>query len=163
MAAIAIAATTNTTLLALTAASRNLYGMSRSGSLPAPLATLHRRTRAPWLAALLGLAVAAAFGLTADVGLAAAVTDFAVYAIFIVVNVSVIVLRRTKPDARRTVTVPGSVRGVPIVPILAIGTVLVMLTRLEPDAWLLGGIALASGAAAWALLGLTRALPTAAG
>jgi len=79
------------------------------------------------------------------------------------VNVSVIVLRRTKPDARRTVTVPGSVRGVPIVPILAIGTVLVMLTRLEPDAWLLGGIALASGAAAWALLGLTRALPTAAG
>ena len=34
VAAIAIAATTNTTLPALTAASRNLYGMARSGSLP---------------------------------------------------------------------------------------------------------------------------------
>lgn len=156
VAAIAIAATTNTTLLALTAASRNVYGMARSGSLPAPLARLSRRTQAPWLAALLGLGVAALFGLTADLGLAASVTDFAVYAIFVVVNLSVIVLRRSHPALPRTISVPFSYRGVPVPPLLAIVTVLVMLTRLDPDAWLLGGVALASGVGAWFVLRLSR-------
>jgi amino acid transporter len=156
VAAIAIAATTNTTLLALTAASRNLYGMARSGSLPAPLARLSRRTQAPWLAALLGLGVAAVFALTADLRLAASVTDFAVYAIFVVVNLSVIVLRRAHPTIPRTISVPFTYRGVPIPAVLAVVTVLVMLTRLDADTWLLGGVALASGGAAWVLLRLAR-------
>jgi amino acid transporter len=159
VAAIALAATTNTTLLALTAASRNLYGMARSGSLPPPIAKLSRRTQAPWLAALLGLVVAAMFALTADLGLAAAVTDFAVYAIFIVVNLSVIVLRRSHPTLPRTMSVPFAVQGVPIPAVLAIVTVVVMLTRLDPDAWFLGGIALAAGTAAWFLLVLSRRRP----
>jgi APA family basic amino acid/polyamine antiporter len=149
VAAIAIAATTNTTLLALTAASRNLYGMARSGSLPSELATLGRGTRAPWLAALVGLAVSAVFALTAGIDLAASVTDFAVYGIFIVVNVAVIVLRRSHPDVPRTMRVPCSYRGVPLPPILATATVLVMIARLDGVAWLLGGIALFAGAVAW--------------
>lgn len=155
VAAIAIAATTNTTLLALTAASRNVYAMARSGSLPAVFAKLGR-TQAPWLAALLGLGVAGVFAVTADIGLAASVTDFAVYAIFIVVNVSVMVLRRSHPDVPRTVVVPFSYRGVPIPPMLAIGTVVVMLLRLQSNAWLLGGIALLAGAALWLALRMSR-------
>jgi APA family basic amino acid/polyamine antiporter len=155
VAAIAIAATTNTTLLALTAASRNLYAMARSGSLPSVLATLGP-SRAPWLAALVGLVVATAFALTADIGLAASVTDFAVYAIFIVVNVSVIVLRRTHPDVPRSVSVPFTYRGVPVPAVLAILTVLVMLARLEGDAWLVGSVAIAAAAASWFVLRLVR-------
>jgi len=156
VAAIAIAATTNTTLLVLTAASRNLYGMARSGSLPAPLARLGRRTRAPWVAAIFGLGVAAIFAVTTDLRLAASVTDFAVYAIFIVVNLAVIALRRSHPDHPRTMSVPFSYRGIPLPPLLAIATVVVMLARLDKEAWVLGGLALASGASAWCGLHLIR-------
>lgn len=156
VAAIAIAATTNTTLLALTAASRNLYGMARSGSLPAQLAVLGRRTQAPWLAALVGLVIAAVFAVLGDLALAASVTDFAVYAIFLVVNLAVIVLRRSRPDVPRSISVPFSVHRVPIPAVLAMLTVVVMLTRLDGDAWLLGGGALASGATAWLALRLVR-------
>jgi APA family basic amino acid/polyamine antiporter len=155
VAAIALAATTNTTLLALTAASRNMYAMARSGSLPRMIARVGP-THAPWIAALLGVGVAAVFALTADIGLAASVTDFAVYAIFIVVNVSVIVLRKTHPEIRRSIAVPGAYRGVPLLPFAAIATVLVMLARLEGAAWVLGGLVLVAGAATWGMLRLVR-------
>jgi APA family basic amino acid/polyamine antiporter len=155
VAAIALAATTNTTLLALTAASRNLYAMARSGSLPSMIARLGR-TQAPWLAAILGLGVAAVFALTADIALAASVTDFAVYGIFIVVNLSVIVLRKKHPEIPRTVAVPLVIRGVPVLPVAAIATVAVMLARLQSEAWLLGSVAVVAGAAAWYLLRLFR-------
>src|SRR4030095_6068573 len=46
-AANALGAATTTTLLALTAASRVLYGMARAGALPPALAAIHRRRRAP--------------------------------------------------------------------------------------------------------------------
>jgi APA family basic amino acid/polyamine antiporter len=151
VAAIALAATTNTTLLALTAASRNMFAMARSGSLPTVISSLGR-SRAPWVAALLGLGAAGAAALTADIGLAASVTDFAVYAIFIVVNVSVIVRRKTQPDIPRPMAVPGAYRGVALLPIAAIATVIVMLARLGIDAWILGSIALCAGAAVWVLV-----------
>ncbi len=156
VAAIAIAATMNTTLLALTAASRNLYAMARSGSLPSAIATLGRSTGAPWLAALLGLGLAVLFALTSGIGMAASVTDFAVYAIFIVVNLAVIALRRSHPDVPRTMRVPCSYRGVPLPPILAIVTVMVMLARLDSHAWLLGGLALSLGVVVWYALRLAR-------
>lgn len=161
VAAIAIAATTNTALLALTAASRNLYGMARSGSLPAAIATLGQRTRAPWVAAVLGLGVAALVAVTADIRLAASVTDFAVYAIFIVVNLAVIALRRSHPDHPRTISVPFSFRGIPLPPVLAIATVVLMLARLDRDAWILGGLTLALGASVWGGLRLIRPRPRA--
>jgi len=150
VALIALAATTNTTLLALTAASRNLYGMSRSGSLPAVISRLSPRARAPWVAALIGLLIATAFAAPADIGLAASVTDFGVYAIFIVVNAAVLVLRRTRPAAPRTMRVPCNVAGVPVPAVLAIVTVGVMMLRLDPLAWLLGLAVLMSGVLAWA-------------
>jgi APA family basic amino acid/polyamine antiporter len=162
VAYIALAATTNTTLLALTAASRNLFGMSRSGSLPPVIASLAPATSAPWVAALLALALASVFAATADLELSASVTDFAVYAIFIVVNVAVLVLRKTAPDAPRTMSVPISYRGLPVLPFLAIATVLVMLARLDPVAWLLGGALVVSGAGFWLLLRLRERLAAAA-
>ena len=156
VAAIALAATTNTTLLALTAASRNMFGMSRGGSLPRFIATLGSSTRSPWIAALIGMGVAAIFATTADLALAAAVTDFAVYAIFLVVNASVIVLRRTQPDVPRTMSVPLAIRGVPVPTVLAILTVLLLMVQIEGLAWLLGGLVLLSGVVAWGLLRLSR-------
>lgn len=149
IAFIALASTTNTTLLLVTAGSRLIYGMSRDASLPPVFSTLGRRGRAPYRAALATTGVAAAFAMLGDIGLVASVTDFAVYAMFITVNVALIRLRFTAPDAARTFRVPGTVRSLPLLPIVGTAVVLLMMAFLDPWAWLLGFGALAAGAVAW--------------
>jgi APA family basic amino acid/polyamine antiporter len=153
VAFIALASTTNTTLLVLTAASRNTFAMSRGGVLPPALATVGRHGGAPYVAAIAAFVVAAAFSLAGDLGLIASVTDLAVYAIFVAVNVSLIRLRYTRPDARRTFRVPLSVGKTPLPPIAGAVTAVVMLAYLEPAAWAIGAGALGLGILVWAAIG----------
>lgn len=149
VAAIALASTTNTTLLVLTAASRLSYSMARNRALPSILATVGSRAHSPYVAAFAGLVVAGGFSLIGNIGLVASVTDFAVYAIFIAVNLSLIVLRFRAPDAPRTVRIPLSIGRVPVTPVLGTITVLVMMAYLDASAWVLGFGALATGVGVW--------------
>lgn len=151
---IALASTTNTTLLVLTAASRLLFGMSRDGSLPGAFSRLNPCGRAPWVAACTGGAIATGFVLIGDISLVASVTDFAVYGIFVVVNGSLIALRFRMPEARRAFTTPLSVGGVPVLPVLGIVVAALMATQLESSAWLIGLGIVASGVFAWAAMRL---------
>ena len=114
---IAVITTTNTSLLALTAASRLLYGMAGSGALPAALTRAHPRTGAPVRAIWVAAIGAIAFALVGDLRLIASVTDFAVYVVFLAVNATVIVLRRREPDRPRPFRSPVSLRGVPLLPV----------------------------------------------
>ena len=158
VAAIAVVTTTNTTLLALTAASRVLYGMARAGAMPPALAAIHRRRRAPVRAIIAVALAAAAFAGLGDFGVIAAVTDFAVYVVFLAVNATVVILRRTRPAAPRPFAVAGTIRGVPLLPILGLGSVAVMMSQLPPRAIVLGaafcGLGLATG---WLLRSRSRA------
>jgi APA family basic amino acid/polyamine antiporter len=156
VAVIALASTTNTTLMALTAASRNLFGMARGGSLPSILAAVSGKTHAPYAAALLGFFVAAAFASSGDVGLVARVTDFSVYGIFIVVNLALVALRFQVPDQSRPFSVPVTVGKVPILPLLGIATTVVMLLYLERSAWIIGFGANGLAVATWLLLRVAR-------
>jgi APA family basic amino acid/polyamine antiporter len=149
IAFIALASTMNTTLLVLTAASRLIYSMARQGHLPPVFAMLGTRNRAPLAAALAGLAVTVGFALLADIGLVASVTDFVVFAIFLVVNASVVKLRRTMPDAARTVRVPLTAGGIPLIVVLAFAMCLAMMAALHLEAWLFGAGVIASGVMAW--------------
>jgi APA family basic amino acid/polyamine antiporter len=147
-AAIAVVTTTNTTLLALTAASRVLYGMARAGAMPRRFADVHARRGTP-ARAILGVAVvAAAFAGLGDFAVIAAVTDFAVYVVFLAVNATVIVLRRAHPEIPRPFAVAGAIGGVPMLPILGFGSVALMLTQLPPIAIALGAALCAGGLAA---------------
>jgi APA family basic amino acid/polyamine antiporter len=147
VAAIALISTTNTTLLAVTAASRVMYGMAARGALPARLARVHPRRRTPVHAIVMVAAVAAAFALVGELALIAAVTDFAVYVVFLAVNGTVVALRRRRPDLPRPFAVPGSLGGVPVIPVLGILSVVVMLGYLDARA-----IALGTGLSAIGLL-----------
>jgi basic amino acid/polyamine antiporter, APA family len=142
---IALAATFNTALLVLTAASRLLYAMARAGALPAALATVRGRGHAPQLAAVAALVIAVPFAASGGLGLVASVTDFAVYSTFVAVNVSVVALRWRAPDVARPFRIPLSIAGVPVTPILALGAVVLMAAFLRPAAWLFGGAALSLG------------------
>jgi amino acid transporter len=145
VAAIAIVTTTNTTLLAVTAASRVTYGMASTRALPRPFALVHPTRRTP-IRAIVAVALAAAiFAGLGTFTVIAAVTDFAVYAVFLAVNATVIILRRTRPDLPRPFAVAGTVRGVPVLPILGLLSVAVMMTQLEPLAIGLGVALCAAG------------------
>jgi len=145
VAAIALLTTTNTTLLALTAASRVIYGMAKAGALPSALARIDPTRGAPRRAVMAGLVVAAAFAALGDFTVIAAVTDFAVYVVFLSVNASVIMLRRTRPALARPFAVPGVIGRVPLIPVLGLISVAVMLTQLEPLAIALGAALCATG------------------
>jgi APA family basic amino acid/polyamine antiporter len=151
VAVIALASTTNTSLLVLTAASRLLYGMSRSGSMPPALSLVNPRTHAPWVGAIAAGAMAIVFTLIGDLGRVAAATDFAVYSIFIVVNAALITLRYRMPNAERTFTTPIAVGRIPVLPIIGGVTAVIMMTQLEWQSWLIGAFVLACGLGFWGL------------
>jgi APA family basic amino acid/polyamine antiporter len=146
---IALAATFNTTLLVLTAASRLLFAMARAGALPAPLATIRGPGHAPQLAAVTAFAVAVPFAASGGLGLVASVTDFAVYSTFVAVNLSVVVLRFRAPDIDRPFRAPLSVGRVPVTPVLALLAVALAAAFLRPAAWALGAGALLLGTLAY--------------
>ena len=147
MAALAVVSTTNTTLLAVTAASRMLYGMAARGSLPPIFALLHPKRRTPMIAIASTVLVALPFVLIRDLKLVASTTDFAVYLVFLAVNASVVVLRFKKADYPRPFRVPGRLGRLPIIPVLAFITVLVMMYFLELAAVGLGLLLVALGLA----------------
>lgn len=135
---LALSSTTSTVLLLLTASARLIFDMARKGSLPSILGVAGRRTHAPWVATLAACGVAAAFALSGQIGLVAAVTDFSVYAVFIAVNLAVLRLRRIMPDAHRPMRAGPEVRGYPVAPVLGLGATLLMVAFLDPTAWAVG-------------------------
>jgi APA family basic amino acid/polyamine antiporter len=137
VALIALVATANTTLLCITASSRLVYGMARQDALPPTAGRISARG-VPWLAVALAMGGAALVALLGDIALVASVTDFAVYLVFIAVNVVVIVLRYRQPRRFRPFRVPLSVGPVPLPTLAGLLLVLVLLPRLDPTALVLG-------------------------
>ncbi len=136
MAAIALISTSSTVLLALTSASRMIYGTATSGNLPKVFASVYQR-RTPLPALLASTVVAVALILFEDISLLAGATDVLIYVLFVVVNLVVIILRKRMPNHPRQFTVWGSIRGVPILPILGIIATVSMGLNVERDASLL--------------------------
>ena len=144
VAAIAVLTTTNTSLLALTAASRLAYGMADAGALPAYVGRVSR-TGAPSVGILVAATGAVGFALIGDLTFVASVTDFAVYIVFLAVNAAVIVLRRTAPDLARPFRIPGTIGGLPVIPIAGSLAALAMVPQLEVRSLWLGAGLLAAG------------------
>lgn len=149
IAVIALASTTNTTLLVLTAGTRMIFSMARANALPPAFARLTGGGKTPWLAALAGAAVAIPFTLSGSIELIAQVTNFAVYVLFVGVNLAVIRLRRARPDLPRRFRAPFEVRSVPLTAALGVLTSIFLLFYIEVTAWLLGLLMVGTGVAAW--------------
>ena len=145
VAAIAVLTTTNTTLLTLTAASRVTYGMARAGAMPQPFAIVDPGRQTPLRAIVAVGGIATAFAAVGDFATVAAVTDFAVYVVFLAVNATVVILRRTHPERRRPFAVIGTIRGVPVLPVLGFASVTLMMTQLDPHAIAVGSAVCAVG------------------
>jgi amino acid transporter len=67
------------------------------------------------------------FSLIGDLKTVALVSNLFIFSTFILVNACVIALRINQPDVARPFRIPGSVRGVPVVSVLAIMMLLTLL------------------------------------
>jgi APA family basic amino acid/polyamine antiporter len=137
---IALFATANTVLLMLLAASRIGYGMARSGSLPALFSRVHLTRKTPYLAILAAASGAVLFLFAGDIGFIANVTNFTIFVTFMIVNLSVILLRFRSPDEIRPFRVPGSIGRIPVLPLLGIASCLFLFLQLTPEIIAIGAL-----------------------
>ena len=108
------------------------FSMSRDGLLPRVFANVHPRFRTPafstWVA---GFVVGIPAGLF-DIGTLADLANIGTLFAFMLVAVSVLVLRYRQPDRPRRFRVPGG----PIVPVLSILTCLLLMGGLTITSWI---------------------------
>jgi amino acid transporter len=154
LSAIALFATANTVLITVIATSRLAFSMARDKEIPHVFSSLLSARQTPWVAALLTFAMAAALLPIGSVKLLAEMSSFAALLAFFAVNVVLIVLRYRLPGHKRPFRVPLSIGRMPILPVLAIGSILFLLGHFEWKIYVAGAIAtvvsaLAYGARQW--------------
>jgi APA family basic amino acid/polyamine antiporter len=145
LSVVALFSTFNTVLLLLMAASRLMYGMATTGSLPQVLGHVHPRLRTPHVAVVAALVIASCFSLLGDIGLVAQSANFAIFLGFIAVNLSLIVLRFTQPGADRPFRLAPNIGRMPVAPVLALAAVGLMIANLEGNSILVGFVLVAGG------------------
>jgi APA family basic amino acid/polyamine antiporter len=112
----AICGITSVLLVMMFGQTRILFAMSRDGLLPKIFSKIHPKFGTPAKSTLLvGLVTAITAGFT-PIGVVAELTNIGTLAAFIVVSISIIVLRKTRPDINRPFKVPFS----PVLPALAV-------------------------------------------
>ncbi|MFX1296552.1 MAG: APC family permease [Promethearchaeota archaeon] len=133
---IALFATANTVLIMLIVGSRMIYGMSQAGALPKIFSKIHKKTHTPWVAIIFAMIISISFVFMGDIEIVARASVFAILLIFFIVNVTLIYLRKTKPDLERPFKVRPSIKWVPIFPLIgAITSFLLLITFADMTSW----------------------------
>jgi amino acid transporter len=94
-ALIAMVAVSNTSLINLMMTSRLLYGLARERAVPAVLGRIHAGRRTPWVAIIVTTGIALLLASWSGVRTLGGTTALLLLCVFAVVNVTVLVLRRT--------------------------------------------------------------------
>jgi basic amino acid/polyamine antiporter, APA family len=146
---ISMVAVSNTALLNMLMASRLIYGMARQRVLPPLLGTVSRTRRSPWVATVFTTAIAfgvilyvTAFANSNAIAVLGDTTSLLLLAVFAMVNVAVLVLRRDVQRPRRHFRTPTPL------PLIGCVASLYLVTPLSGRAgqqYLLAGILIASG------------------
>lgn len=131
MSVIALFATANTVLMMMFASSRISYGMARAGALPPFMAKVHADRHTPWISIILVGGGALLFMLAGDIAFVANIANFTLFVTFVVVNLSVIILRYREPRSVRPFTIPGNIGRFPLFPFLGLVACIFLLVQLE--------------------------------
>ena len=136
---VALVAVANGALLTMVMASRLTYGMAEERLLPSVFGRVLPGRRTPVVAIVATTAVAMALTLTGSLADLASTVVLLLLFVFLSTNVAVLVLRRDRVEH-------SHFRAWTPLPVLAVGTCLLLLTQQEAKHWLLAGILLALGA-----------------
>lgn len=120
MAAISLFAVINGALIQIIMAARMLYGMSREGWLPKGVGKLNARTQTPILATVLVSIAVLVLALALPLVTLAKVTSFAILAVFAIISLALIRLKRAGPPAANVYTVPAWVPYASMISALAL-------------------------------------------
>jgi APA family basic amino acid/polyamine antiporter len=99
-AAITLFAVTNTALINMMMASRLLYGMGKERIIPNAFAKVHPGRRTPWFAIVVTSALAVVLVLLLELSELGSMTSLLLLAVFTLVNIAVLVLRRDEVGHR---------------------------------------------------------------
>ncbi len=133
---IALFSTANTVLLVMLAASRIMYGMSQEHALPN---VLHRLAKGvPYVSIIVTGVLSLAMLSFGSIEFVAKAVDFALFIVFIIINLSLIKLRYEKPEAERPFRVPFSFGRMPLIPVAGILFTLVLATSVELEVMVFG-------------------------
>ena len=141
---IALIAVANGALLTMIMVSRLTYGMAEQNLLPAALGRVLPNRKTPWVAILTTTLVAMGLTLVGDLATLAETVVLLLLFVFLSVNVSVLVLRRDRVEQ-------DHFRVWTFVPVLGIGSCILLLTQQRPVVWLFGAILIAVGVALYLL------------
>jgi len=145
----ALVAITSVVLTILYGQTRVAFSMCRDGLMPTRLATVWEKTRTPVILTLvfaIPIAILAAFVPLKEI---AELVNIGTLFAFLIVNVAVIWLRRTKPEMDRGFRVPL----VPVVPIIGALLCAYLMTKLPGITWVRFGLWLVLGMIIYALYG----------
>jgi APA family basic amino acid/polyamine antiporter len=124
-----VAGLTSVMLILTYGQSRIFYAMARDGLLPRVFSVLHEKFRTPWLGTIiLGALIAVAASLL-PISILGDLVSLGTAAAFAIVCLSVMHLRKSRPELVRPFRVPGG----PIIPVLGILFALVMIAPLVLD------------------------------
>ena len=150
---IAMFAVANSALINMMMASRLLYGMAKQVVLPPVLARVHPERRTPWVSILFTTALA--FGLIIYVGQTSpdaittlgGTTALLLLAVFTVVNIAVLVLRRDHVEHEHF----HAPTLLPVVAAIACAYLVTPFTGRDSDQYEVAGILLVIGVVLWAI------------
>ncbi|MCF2128809.1 amino acid permease [Strepomyces sp. STD 3.1] len=137
----AVVAIASVVLTVLYGQTRVLFAMSRDGLVPKVFSKVHPKTGAPRANTMIVSLFCGVLAAAIPLGQLADATSIGTLFAFALVNVAVVVLRRTRPEMPRTFRVPLS----PVLPALGFGFCVWMMGSLSTVTWVVFGVWMAVG------------------
>ena len=144
-AAITLFAVTNTALINMMMASRLLYGMARERIIPDVFGRVHPRRRTPWFAIVVTSALAVVLVLLLEISELGSMTSLLLLAVFTLVNIAVLVLRRDEVGHRHF----RAPTAIPVVAAVLCAFLASPFSGRPPKEYLFAGILLLLGVVLW--------------
>jgi basic amino acid/polyamine antiporter, APA family len=154
LAVIALFSTANTVLMILVTTARMMYGIGNKFKKLKWMSIIHNKRRTPYLAVLFVMILSIVFALIGDIKIVAEVTNFAIFATFIIINGALLALRKKLPKQKRPFKIPGNIGWFNIPAFIGIIITTGLLFYLSQD-WRIyagGGVLIAAGLCTFTLL-----------
>jgi APA family basic amino acid/polyamine antiporter len=146
----AIAGLSSVILVMLLGQPRIFYSMSKDGLLPPVFSRVHKKFKTPYISTIITGSVAMIIAGVLPIGILGELVSIGTLLAFIIVCISVLVLRKSKPDIERPFKTPW----VPLVPILGASICFLQMIALPLDTWLRLIVWMAIGFAIYFLYGI---------
>jgi basic amino acid/polyamine antiporter, APA family len=137
----ALAGLTTVVLVLMLGQNRIIFAMSRDGLLPRGFSTVNKRTGTPVrITVFTGVVVALVSGFL-SIDVLQEMVNVGTLSAFVLVSIGVIILRKRRPDLKRSYRVPW----VPVIPILAVLACVWLMINLTVETWIRFGVWLVIG------------------